>query len=220
VDKYVSDKYNRYEEIHGKMLEKGNQVEEDGITLVSRIHKTMFLKNETNLKNDWICGTPDLYEGKSIQEAHTIRDTKCSWSIFTFFRSKYKKLPDNYYWQGQGYMALTGAKKAVFHFCLINTPYHLVEAELRKESYRHPEANTPAWIANHVYDRETFDRYIEIRGIGIVGEEAMAVYHGFVPMELHERHHAIEVLRNEADIQRMYDRVQECRIWMDQNLYK
>ncbi len=231
VDVFVSREYNRFYEIKAKVLGKGNDTEEDSISVVSRITKKFYKKNEQHLKNEFIQGTPDLFDGAVITNAEEIRDTKSSWDAFTFHRSKHKPLQMLYYWQMQGYMALTGAKVAYVDYCLNNTPYEIVEDELRKESYNHANAETPIWIelqiiANHVYDKKTFDKYIKQRGIyidaieGKEKENAMAVYYGFVEISLEKRHFSFKVERNESDIERLYARIKDCRIWIKENMYK
>lgn len=225
VDVFVSAKYNRFEEIHGKALDKGNETEEDSITTVCRVLGIFLEKNEEHLSNEFIKGTPDLYIGKSIRQAVEIRDTKSSWSAYTFFRAMNKKLDPKYYWQGTGYMDLSGAKKCSIDYCLNNTPYHLIESELRKESYNHPENNTPEWIelqiiANHVYDKKTFDEYIMTRGITPSDSNAMAVIKGFVEIPLKERHFCFEFDRNQDHINNAHQRVIDCREWMKENLFK
>lgn len=224
VDVFVSNKYNRFTEINGKALDKGNDVEEDSITVVSRITGTFFKKNEKSLSNEFIKGTPDLYLGESIEKASMIRDTKSSWDAYTFFRAKNKKLDPKYYWQGMGYMDLTGAKRCSIDYCLNNTPYHLIESELRKESYNHPENNTPEWIeiqiiANHVYDVKTFDEYIDMRGIVPSDSNSFAVIKGFVEIPLKERHFNFEFDRSKNEIERLHNRIIECRSYMNEYLF-
>jgi hypothetical protein len=226
VDVYVREAYNRFTEINGKALDKGNEVEEDSITVVSRITKEFYVKNEIHLSNAYIKGTPDLFKGESIYMADLIRDTKSSWDLFTFNRAIRKELNKLYYWQMQCYMALTGAKKAYVDYCLNNTPYHLVEGELRKESYNHLNNDTPAWIelqiiANHTYDKATFEAYIQRRGIDIHADEnAAAIFLGFVEVPLKERHYAFEVERNDEDIKRLYRRIEDCRAYLNENFFK
>lgn len=225
TDVFVSTKYNRHDEINAKQLDKGNDTEEDSITVLSRITGTFFKKNEDHIKNEFIKGTPDLYEGESILKADVIRDTKSSWDAYSFFRAKNKELNKMYYWQGHGYMDLTGAKKCFIDYCLNNTPYHLIEAELRKESFKHPENDTPTWIelqiiANHVYDKPTFEEYINVRGCNPIDENSNAVYNGFVDIPLKERHFSFEFERNQEDINRLHERVKECRKFMNENLFK
>jgi hypothetical protein len=225
VDVYVSNMYNRFTEINAKQLDKGNEVEEDSITVVSRLTGTIYNKNEKHLSNKFIKGTLDLFEGESIEEAEVIRDTKSSWDAYSFFRAKNKGLDPKYFWQGTGYMALSKAKKCYIDYCLNNTPFHLVESELRKESYNHPENNTPAWIelqiiANHVYDKKTFDEYMNRRGCFPQDSNAMAIVAGFVEIPLTERHFNFEIKRDNDKIESIYERVTDCREFMNEYLFK
>lgn len=134
VDVYVSQKYGRQTEITNKYIEKGLKVEEDSITVYSRVNKTLYFKNEERLFNNYIQGCPDLFlsRTKSVKEADLIIDIKSSWDIFTFFRTKTKVINKMYYWQGQGYMALTGAKIFKLAYCLVNTPELMIMDEVRK----------------------------------------------------------------------------------------
>jgi len=142
IDIYVSNKYGRQTDINNKYIDKGLMVEEDGITLYSRFSKTFFKKNESMLSNDFIKGTPDLYTGESIAKADTVIDIKCSWDIFTFYRTYTKEINNLYYWQLQGYMLLTGALSAKLVYCLIDTPEILIDDEKRKLMYKMGAATT------------------------------------------------------------------------------
>lgn len=225
IDKYVSEKYDRFTEVHSRVLDKGNETEEDSLTIISRITKDFYVKNEQRLKNKFVTGVPDMFKGKSIKKAKVIRDAKSSWDIFTFNRSIRNALDSMYYWQGQGYMDLTGADVHYVDYCLNNTPLHLIDRMLRIESYSHEDGNIPNWIelqiiANHVYDRDTFEKVIAHRGVGIVDENCEAIYMGFVEVPLEERHFAFEVPRNDDDIQKMHEQIVLCREWMNENLFK
>lgn len=223
TDIVVYAKYNRHREIHAKQLDKGNETEEDSITVLSRLTKKFFKKNVEHLSNEFIKGTPDLFEGESIQKATHIRDTKSSWDAYSFFRAKHKDLEKNYYWQGQGYMWLTGAKHCSIDYVLNNTPWGLIESELRKESYNHFENDTPQWIeaqiiANHVYDEKTFMEYINFRGISERKEHVTTVIKGFVEIPLKDRHHNFEFERNESDLERLKNRIIQSREYIKEHL--
>jgi hypothetical protein len=225
VDVYVSKTYNRFNEISAKQLSKGNHTEEDSITTVSRVTGIFFKKNEDHLSNDYIKGTPDLFTGEKIYNAETIRDTKSSWDMYSFFRAKAKKIDPMYYWQGTGYMWLTGAKSCTIDYCLNNTPFDLVMGELRKESYKYPDGDTPAWVelqilANHTYDLKTFHEYIDRRGIIPNDEYANAVVKGFVEVPLKERHFSFEFPRSNVEIERLKHKIIECRKYMETQLFK
>lgn len=222
IDLFVSAKYNRYNYINGDAIDKGNETEEDSITTISRVTKKFYKKNEIRLENPYISGTPDLYEGNDIYTATVIRDAKSSWDLYSFSHSANKPLSKLYYWQGQSYMALTGAKKCYFDFCLNNTPYHIVEGLLRKESYNHLNGDTPEWIelqiiANHVYDFENFNKYINERGIFVQKDKfSKSVYDSFVEINIGERIHTKMIEFNEEDVNRLYERIKQCRNFLNQ----
>jgi hypothetical protein len=136
IDIFVSAKYGRQTDIQNKYINKGLMVEEDSITLYSRIKKTFFKKNEKRLRNDYLMGMPDMFTGLEIEAADTIIDVKSSWDIFTFFRTHTKEINSLYYWQLQAYMALTGALKAKLAYCLIDTPAMLINDEKRRLMYK------------------------------------------------------------------------------------
>ncbi len=221
IDVFVSQKYNRFTELSAKHCDKGNEVEDDSITTISRITKKLWVKNTKEVRNEWIRGTCDIHNGTVLLsddginwkiQATEIRDAKSSWNAYSFFRAKHKDLKKQYYWQVLGYMWLTGARKGSVDYCLNNTPYHIVERELKYESYKHFEGNTPAWIelqiiANHVYDIQTFNEYIQNRGCYATDENALAVKAGFVPIPLDERHFNFEFEYNEDDVELLKSKI-------------
>lgn len=149
---YIGEKYNRYKDFSSKYTEKGIEAEEDSITLLSAVNKTMFVKNEENLANDFITGTPDIIIGD------VVRDVKTSWSIHTFFAVKRDGIPKSYAYQLQGYLWLTGATTAFLDYCLVDTPDSLIEAELRKLQWSgvDPESSDFAKLEEQIRREMTF----------------------------------------------------------------
>lgn len=129
---YAKEKYGREQDITTKQMQKGTEVEEESITLLCRVLKKMLKKNEQRLSNNYITGLPDIFEGESITSADTITDIKSSYDLFTFLPNIGESLDKDYYWQLQGYMALSGAKKACIAYCLVNTPAHIIQSEQYK----------------------------------------------------------------------------------------
>jgi hypothetical protein len=197
IDVYVQNKYGRQTDITNKYIEKGLQVEEDSITLYSRVKKNFFKKNELHLHNEFIKGTPDLFTGLEIHGADSIIDIKSSWDIYTFFRVHTKDLNKMYYWQLQGYMALSGAKSAKLVYCLVNTPETFLLDEKRKLFYR-MNAGTEE---NPDYVKACEEL-----------EKAMS----FDDIPMSERVIEFEIARNDADIEALYKRVIECRKYLCQ----
>lgn len=126
---YIREKYGREKDILTKQMEKGVLVEEESITLLSRVWKKMLYKNEERLNNDFLTGLPDIFEGESIKNADTITDIKSSYDLFTFISKVGDTLDKDYYYQLQGYMALSCAKQAYIAYCLVNTPEHIIAGE-------------------------------------------------------------------------------------------
>lgn len=195
ADIMVRAKYNRQNDIFNRYTTKGLMVEEDSITLYSRLTKKFYRKNEEQLVNDWISGTPDLYEGDSIDAASIVHDIKSSWDIFTFFRQHEAALNKQYYWQMQGYMMLTGAKEARLAYCLINTPNILLMDEMRKLAYKMGAATE---------ESEEYKKACE--------ELTHSMTYDDIPLK--ERCIIQTIQRDEEAIERIKIRVGQCRDYM------
>lgn len=197
VDIFVSAKYGRQNNITTKYMSKGNQVEEDSITLYSRLHKTFYKKNEEHLSNDFFQGTPDLFTGKSIHEADTIIDIKSSWDLYTFHRTNSKDINATYWYQLQAYMSLTGAKKAYLAYCLVNTPPAMIEDEKRRLFYQMGCVTTEDQL------------YLEAC-------EALEISMTYDDIPLHERLIEYEILRDDAAIELMKCKVVKGREYIQE----
>jgi hypothetical protein len=210
VDVFVSAKYGRREEIMGKYLDKGNEREEDAITLVSRVTKRFYKKNTERLTNDYISGELDLFLGETVDNADETIDTKVSWSANTFFRAKNKPLDKMYEWQGVGYMALSGAKKHTVAYCLVNGTESAIANEKRILSYQNgmmDAGGNPSLEfierckqieINHIFDLAAFQK--EYPHYDFANDVSKWTYD--IPME--ERLFMISFERDEAEIERLY----------------
>jgi hypothetical protein len=115
-----SDIFGRQKEFDSKYTKKGIWLEDEAIDTTIRVLGLEFaIKNQQNLSNDFITGTPDL-----ILE-NEIVDVKCSWDCWTFPMFENELPNKDYYWQMQGYMALTGKQSARVVYLLLNTPAEL-----------------------------------------------------------------------------------------------
>lgn len=224
VDVYTSQFYGRREKTKNKFLEKGNAREEDSITLVSRLLRALFIKNTVRLTNEFIQGEPDIFLGKSIDKAETTLDTKSSWSVHTFLRAKQEDVKDIYYWQGQGYMWLTGAKKHLVVYCLVNGTDKAIEREKKmayydleiideaSENYLLYKDECKQIEINHIFDLDSFKKEYPFFQF----DNDISEWKHDIPMR--DRMFAFEIERNEADIERIKKRVKECRKYIYDNL--
>lgn len=224
VDVFVSEMYKRKEELQNKFLTKGNEREDDSITLLSRNTKVFYKKNKDHLSNDFIKGTPDIYTGPEIKSADEIIDTKTSFSANTFFRAKFKELEKNYYWQGQGYMWLTGAKKCTIAYCLVNGTYQQIMDEKRKLAYQMNEFG----VDEHSEEYKKRCRQIEINHIFDLGEFVKENPHFEFDNDLSEwsydipyknRVHLFTFDYSPEDIGKLMLRIADCREWLNENMF-
>lgn len=197
IDVYVSNRYGRRDDIQNKYITKGLAVEEDSITLYSRIKGEIYFKNEDHLKNTWIKGTPDLFTGATIYNAETVTDIKSSWDIYTYMRTLSKDVNKLYYWQLQGYMDLTGAGSATLAYCLVDTPQQIIEDEKRRLMWKMGCATEESPLFLEACEEL---------------QRAMT----FGDIDLRERLIEFQIPRNEADIMKMHARVEDCRKWLNE----
>ena len=116
--------YSRRKEIFSKYLDKGNAVEVDSLDFIkTHLNYKQLEKNEESFENDFLTGTPD-----AILDDHII-DVKNSWDCFSF-PLFFNSIPNkDYYYQAQGYMALTGIDRYKLIYTLMDTPEDLIQRE-------------------------------------------------------------------------------------------
>ena len=146
-----------------KYTQKGLDMENDAIDYFSEEAGHGFLvKNDVKYENEFMTGTPDLIHNG------VVIDIKNSWDHWTFPLFEDKIPTKDYYWQLQGYMALTNLDKAQLVYTLMETPDDLLNQ----------------WTdVPYEYDH-------------LEGKYRIKVFN---------------VERNNEDIQKIYDRVAECR---------
>ena len=139
-------------------------------------------KNEENLNNDWITGTPD------VNTNEILLDIKCSWdaTTFPFFETE---IPNkDYYYQLQGYMWLTGKTESLLCYCLVNTPFQIVEDEVRREHWKQNLIDESLDLRDFVQAKHNFDH---------------------IPKE--KRLKVFKIAKDEEVIEKIKQRVEECR---------
>jgi hypothetical protein len=223
----------RKQELHKKQIKKGNQTEEDAISLYSRIKKDMFKKNEQQLTNSHFIGTPDFGNDFDIKKSEVVIDTKASWSLWTF--PSPANLPDTYYGNMQCYMDLIGehCKKAIVAYCLTNTPAGLITMEKRHKAYDmgvEPDCMDDDYYQqcieiekNNIFDMDMFLQHTlerEERTGKKVFEFHSDVRSWTYDLPLKMRLVEVEFDRDEDYIAAMKERITLCRAWMNKNLLK
>ena len=148
----IEEKYGIRKEFWSRYTDKGNECEDEGIALANDVLNLGFIyKNEENLSNDYLTGTPD------VNTNEILLDIKCSWdaTTFPFFETE---IPNkDYYYQLQGYMWLTGKNEALLCYCLVNTPFQIVEDEVRREHWKQNLIDESLDVRDFVQSKHNFD---------------------------------------------------------------
>ena len=186
ADIHTATKYNRHEDIKSKYLEKGLQCEEDAIDQYCLIRGVYREKNKDRRNNEFIEGELDIYDDDEVT------DFKVNWSIFQFGRVVSKPINPLYHWQLDGYMWLWNRNKGKLVYSLLNTPEFLLKQEEKKLLYEMP--------TQALYD----EAVIELRRNHIYDD---------IPLEEKERIFHVE--RSEERIERIKQRVIECRKYLN-----
>lgn len=121
--------YGHPKDIRSKYLVKGTLLEDEAIRFyIESTGSEFLLKNDERFENDFFTGEPDVIDGD------TIYDFKNSWDAYTF--PLFDDQPDKgYYAQLQGYMNLTGARKAKLVHVLLSTPEEISFSEPKDYSF-------------------------------------------------------------------------------------
>lgn len=182
---FKEELYGKGGQIQSKYLDKGIMSEEEGIAMYSRYIARDVVKNQKRYNNDFITGEPDIF-------GDHLADIKCSWNYTTFpFTSE--GVPDKgYYWQLQGYMALTDQPSSKLVYCLVDTPDELIFDELKRVRSKLGIIELPQELEEEIWLSHKYER---------------------VP----EKHRIKEFVidRNQKDIDSIYERVAHAREYLN-----
>jgi hypothetical protein len=184
LEDYAIEKmYGYSKDVWSKAIDKGIAVEDASIELAEEVLKMGAMsKNEEFFDNEYLTGTPDVLNEDFVLDVKSSYDA----TTFPFFK---KDIPNkDYYYQLQGYMELTGRRKAYLVYCLVDTPSDIVEDEVRRVHYKLKEIDDNPIVRNAVEMQHNFQR---------------------VPKE--QRIKCFEIDYDPEAIEKIYNRVKECR---------
>lgn len=206
--------WKRKNNMSNKYTEKGVSVEQESVTLYSMVKGINFVTNSERLTNDFFTGEVDIYRGQALAQADHIIDIKSCWN-WTTFPSLLDEVDKDYFYQGQTYMALTGAKVHTVAYCLVNTPAQLIYDEKQRLRYKMGVLDTEP--------QEFIDKCIEIEKTHIVDMESFRKSYGDVELYIkdwsfdipkEERVIEFDIVRDENVIRAMQDRACEANDWL------
>jgi hypothetical protein len=119
------DFYGYSSQMTNKYVEKGIEVEDKSIELLSLVKFAQYTKNKVRLHNDFLTGECDINDEKNDE----IIDIKSSWSLETFPALPSDINIKDYEMQLRGYMMLYERSKASVCYCMVSTPEGLTMYE-------------------------------------------------------------------------------------------
>lgn len=202
---YIEELYLEYE--HGiyktfwsRYTDKGTRVEKDSIRLANEVL-------DWHLEEDQIIEEKQPYFRNEYIHGHTdvctdwlLADVKSCWSADTFpWFSDKPKSKDNVL-QLQGYMWLTGHDESSLAYCLVNTPEDMILDEIRREH----------WKQNSYWNGDEDQEIVDF----------VRAKHDVERMAKRLRVKNFIIKRDEDLINRMKERIEECRNYYAELLEK
>ena len=179
----IENTYGIRKEFWSRYTDKGNECEDEAIELVNDVLNLGFIfKNENKFDNEWIKGIPD------VNTNEILLDVKTSWDATTFPWFETEIPNKDYYYQLQGYMWLTGKDESLLCYCLVNTPFQIVEDEVRREHWR----------------QGLIDESLDVR-------DFVQKKHSFSHIPKENRVKTFKIVKDEELIEKIKQRIEECR---------
>ena len=184
----LEHKYGIKKEWSSRYTDKGNECEEDSITLANEVLNVGFIyKNEEHFQNDYITGTPDVNTNEVLLDIKTSFDG----TTFPFFEDEI--FNKDYYYQLQGYMWLTGKEESLLVYCLTNTPSEIVEDEIRRVH----------WKEHAIEESEEIRHFVEAK-------------HNFDHIPLEKRVKVFKIQKDESVIEAIKEKIELARNYYNQ----
>ncbi|MGV6816164.1 MAG: hypothetical protein ACWA44_02705 [Thiotrichales bacterium] len=130
-DTWLKDKYGYRKPMVTKETLKGQICEQDSFKLVDQVLPSTILRSKCRQRmyTGLLTGNCD----SDLEPEDMIEDVKTSWDLGSFFAVR--EAPELYFAQGQVYMRLYGRSRFRLIYCLVDTPFFLLEKELNKYRY-------------------------------------------------------------------------------------
>lgn len=155
----------RSKNISAKYLDKGIMCEQSSFDLYCDVTQTMFEKNKERKTDSFFTGEPD-----NVQDG-IIRDIKSSWEYNTFPLREKEIKNKLYEWQLDVYMELWGFDSAQLVYCLVDTPFNLIDDEIRRLDWKTNVLDgngavkdscidlVVETVSNHLYSYDSLEQY-------------------------------------------------------------
>lgn len=197
--------FHRRKDVKSKYVDKGNNHEEDGFTIMAvELDLGMVYKNTQYHSNGIMRGTDDLFV-KGV-----VYDNKCSWDLDTFPMFD-EEIPDEKYdWQINVYCELRKVEDGILAYTLVDADIDVIEREIK-------------WLTNpnDIYKKISELVYTKVYFDTLVAEHCPAsTFDYFVEIPQSDRIKTFPVKRDPAKIAKLNQRVPMCRAYIAELLTK
>ena len=153
--------------LENKYFAKGLAVEKEARDLVSRVTGQLLVKDDERKTNEWVTGKRDVKHDKLII------DIKSSFNFKSFNKHLLESQHENYFRQLDCYMELWGIEDALIAYTLVNTPYNIIDDEIKRIAWKNnimtfdgtildeaiPEV--VRLVKEHIYTYEALEAYCQ-----------------------------------------------------------
>lgn len=172
-------------------LKKGTDMELEAVDLLSKIDKATYTLSDEKIENEYLVGQCDII----CRDKGVVIDTKISWNVNSFLKSRNNPLDVKYWYQMQGYMELYDVDEAEVVFLLLNTPPELIERERVKLVNK--------FMIGEI-DRDKYE--LDLENI-----ESAFTYSN-IPLK--KRYFRYKVKREQGVIDAIYKKAEKARAWV------
>lgn len=199
----VFNQFGTKDDVSSKQIEKGIVCEKESIKLAKDVFDWLDLdvdKPKIRQSNDYIAGEPDVLTNSLLA------DVKSSWNGSTFFPIYFSEELKNkdYYYQMMSYLWLTDMPECELVYCLTNTPTHMIENMVQRETY-----SAMSLPANFDKDMQEIEDEIY---------QKVTKQHQFDHIPKKNRVKRFIIKRDQEVIDKMIERIEICRNYYDQLL--
>lgn len=110
-------------------LVRGIKSEPASIKLISEYFGRDFFRHKKRIYNDKIVGSLDVTDADTIEKSTKIVDIKTTFSHLNFTHLVGMEIPEQYFYQMQGYFYLTGMEYGEVCYCLTDYPEYMIEQQ-------------------------------------------------------------------------------------------
>lgn len=153
-------------------------------------------RSKARIKNDYLLGIPDAFDDEDWTKSKFVHEIKTTSNRVKFLTKKRYPLNNHNFLQIQGYMALTGKKRAAIHHCLVDYSEIIIQEQRKKLfDYLCPDGYETATFLEEWSDKEGKLRFSDMK-------PESRIFSCFVD-------------RDDRIINKIYKKVQVCRDWLN-----